>query len=130
MIFIPYVIIVAVSSGLNMLSQSLVLRTSQNIILSMMVGTTVGLVVKYNLDRIIIFKYKKPDGQKSFHTFVLYCSVSVFTTLLFWGVELFFHKFVDIPHSYIVGGFLGLALGNTAKYFLDKKFVFKRQEVL
>jgi putative flippase GtrA len=90
----------------------------------MISGTLVGLVVKYLLDKKYIFLFKTKsllqDGQK----FILYASMGVFTTCMFWGVEMAFdYTFKTIPMRYI-GAVIGLSIGYWMKYQLDKRFVF------
>ena len=91
---------------------------------SMISGTLVGLVVKYLLDKKYIFLFKTKsllqDGQK----FILYSSMGVVTTFIFWGVEMAFdYTFKTIPMRYI-GAVIGLSIGYWMKYQLDKRFVF------
>ena len=93
---------------------------------SMISGTLVGLVVKYLLDKKYIFLFKTKsllqDGQK----FILYSSMGVVTTFIFWGVEMAFdYTFKTIPMRYI-GAVIGLSIGYWMKYQLDKRFVFMK----
>jgi len=93
---------------------------------SMFLGTLVGLVVKYLLDKKYIFFFKSKnlfqDGQK----FIFYASMGVITTFIFWGVEMAFdYTFKTIPMRYI-GAVIGLSIGYWMKYQLDKRFVFRQ----
>ncbi len=98
------------------------------IYVAMAVGTLAGLVVKYILDKRYIFYHetqsKKEDAQK----FMLYSLMGVFTTFIFWGVEIGFDKVFGGATAKYVGGFIGLAIGYSIKYFLDKRFVFVTKE--
>jgi len=94
--------------------------------LSMISGTFVGLAVKYMLDKKYIFVFKSEgllqDGQK----FILYSSMGVVTTFIFWGVEMAFdYTFKTIPMRYL-GAVIGLSIGYWMKYQLDKRFVFRQ----
>jgi putative flippase GtrA len=87
-------------------------------------GTLAGLVVKYILDKKYIFGYtcrdKKEDGAK----FVLYSFMGVCTTLIFWMFEISFEYMFEFSSAKYYGATIGLSIGYTMKYFLDKKFVF------
>ncbi len=48
------------------------------------------------------------------------------TTCIFWGTETAFYL-LDFCGSQYIGGAVGLAVGYTLKYFLDKNFVFRTQ---
>lgn len=88
-------------------------------------GTMAGLVVKYVLDKRYIFAYQSTGHQDNLHKFGLYSLMGVFTTLLFWGAEMGFYYALDFKGSQYVGGALGLMVGYSVKYYLDKKYVFK-----
>ena len=49
------------------------------------------------------------------------------TTAIFWGTELAFVALGDAPWLRYVGAVLGLAVGYTAKYRLDRRFVFRER---
>jgi putative flippase GtrA len=91
----------------------------------MFIGTLAGLILKYILDKKYIFFYatetKKEDGKK----FLLYSLMGVFTTFIFWGVEIGFDYIFENEYAKYIGAIIGLSIGYVIKYFLDKKFVFK-----
>lgn len=60
------------------------------------------------------------DGKK----FILYSSMGVVTTLIFWGTELGFEFIFATKFMRYIGGIIGLTIGYTVKYHLDKRFVF------
>lgn len=92
---------------------------------AMFVGTVAGLVLKYVLDKKYIFfhtpKSKKDDGKK----FFLYSLMGVFTTFIFWGFEIGFDLAFEDESAKYLGALIGLSIGYSVKYYLDKKFVFK-----
>ena len=94
--------------------------------IAMGIGTLAGLLLKYILDKKYIFFYnpktKKDDGT----TFFLYSIMGVFTTVIFWSFEIFFDHIFQTPQAKYIGAILGLLIGYIIKYFLDKKFVFKK----
>lgn len=51
--------------------------------------------------------------------------MGVFTTAIFWGMEMFFFHVLAFEGAQYVGGALVLAIGYVVKYYLDKKYVFK-----
>ena len=94
----------------------------------MFIGTLTGLVVKFVLDKKLIFFHvvenKKDDAKK----FTLYSLMGVFTTIIFWGTEIAFDVFSQNPNAKYLGAVIGLSIGYIIKYFLDKKFVFIHKE--
>ncbi|MDE0691616.1 MAG: GtrA family protein [Gammaproteobacteria bacterium] len=89
-------------------------------------GTATGLVTKYLLDRRWIFGVRKEPLPGNAVRFAAYSTTGVLTTLLFWAVELGFAQLGDSVWLPITGACLGLSIGYTAKYHLDKRFVFAR----
>lgn len=90
----------------------------------MLIGTGIGLVVKYVLDKRYIFMFRARDAAHDTRTFGLYALMGVATTVIFWGFELGFNHVFGSDHMRYVGGVLGLAIGYVTKYYLDKRFVF------
>ena len=56
----------------------------------LLVGTVVGLVVKYVLDKRYIFKVSTENLAHDGRLFLLYSLMGVFTTVIFWGTEILF----------------------------------------
>ncbi|KAK6020917.1 hypothetical protein OSTOST_13421 [Ostertagia ostertagi] len=56
----------------------------------MIVGTGVGLIIKYTWDKRLIFSYRPASHAHDFMTFLLYAAMGVATTAIFWAVELAF----------------------------------------
>jgi putative flippase GtrA len=125
---IVYAIIALIATVANLGAQALSVRVWTglwHIEISVLVGTAVGLVLKYVLDKIYIFRFKADDALHDLQTFILYTGMGVVTTLLFWGFEFgFYQAFQDKSLRYL-GGLIGLVLGYWAKYHLDKRFVFR-----
>lgn len=87
-------------------------------------GTAVGLALKYLLDKRWIF-YDSSSGLRAHgRKFTLYGAMGVATTLVFWGTETLFWLLWGTETMRELGAVLGLALGYTAKYHLDRRFVF------
>ncbi len=93
---------------------------------AMLVGTVVGLVIKYALDKRWIF-YDTDNGVRAHgQKFMLYSTMGLATTLIFWGSEIGFELLFDHPAMKYVGAVLGLSIGYVTKYYLDRQFVFRR----
>ena len=109
------------------LSQRLVLAATTHpsrLALAVAVGTGAGLVVKYMLDKKWIFADTSRGARAHARRFGVYSLMGLFTTLLFWGMELGFWTYWKTDLMREVGAALGLAIGYVAKYHLDKRFVF------
>lgn len=97
---------------------------SYSVVLSVFIGTGVGLVVKYLLDKKYIFAYQTRNAVHDGQTFSLYTLMGVATTFIFWGFEFGFDYLFDEDWLRYTGGVIGLAIGYFIKYQLDKRFVF------
>ena len=89
-------------------------------------GTILGMILKYYLDKNFIFYYVKKDFNNK-NIFLLYIFTSIFTTIIFWAIELWFSYYVNITYSEYLGALVGLTLGYSLKYILDKHLVFNNQ---
>ena len=92
--------------------------------LSVFVGTGGGLVVKFLLDKIWIFRYQHRDLSHGIRSFMLYTVMGLATTVIFWGLEFGADAIFHSEAARFTGGAIGLAIGYVVKYRLDKKFVF------
>lgn len=111
----------------NILTQDIAIRLyagTRAILVSIMLGTIVGLVTKYVLDKQFIFKYTTTGIRQESRAFFLYTVMGVLTTAIFWGSELAFHYLFGTRELRYLGGILGLAIGYWLKYHLDKRYVF------
>lgn len=98
-----------------------------DIYVAMAAGTLTGLMTKYTLDRRWIFYYQPCNRHDNTAKFLLYSLMGVITTIIFWGTETAFFYLFEFSGSQYVGGGVGLTIGYTSKYFLDKRFVFRTQ---
>jgi putative flippase GtrA len=125
---IVYAIIALIATAANLLAQALTVRVWTGpwpIEVSVLVGTAVGLVLKYLLDKVFIFRFKAASAAHDLLTFILYTGMGVVTTLVFWGFEFAFYRAFEDKSLRYLGGLIGLGLGYWAKYHLDKRFVFR-----
>jgi putative flippase GtrA len=117
----------------NLGAQRLVLAgadpaSTQRFVLAMGVGTAVGLVVKYLLDKRWIF-YDSTTGARAQGTqFALYTAMGLVTTAVFWVTETAFWVVWGTDMAREIGAVLGLSVGYVTKYLLDRRYVFRRAE--
>lgn len=123
-----YTIFAFIATISNILSQDLTFRIYQGpfeLWLGIFVGTAIGLVVKYFLDKRYIFQYQTTSIGHGSKTFYLYTLMGVVTTVIFWGFEFAFDAIWNSMEMRYLGGVIGLAIGYYVKYQLDKRYVFK-----
>jgi putative flippase GtrA len=131
MIAIKYTVFAAISTLFNLLFQYLsflVYTDFASLYVAMFFGTLAGLVAKYILDKKFIFYHTPKDKKDDAKKFVLYSLMGVFTTIIFWGMEIAFDTLYQDPNAKYVGAVIGLSIGYIIKYFLDKKYVFINKE--
>ncbi len=127
-IALMYTIFALFATMANIGSQEVAITLYQGsfaVMLSILVGTAVGLVLKYWLDKRYIFQYQTQSIQHGSKTFTLYTIMGVVTTFIFWGFELAFEAIYGTKEMRYLGGVIGLAIGYYVKYQLDKRYVFK-----
>jgi putative flippase GtrA len=128
-IAILYAAIAVLATIANLGSQMVVIALyagPYNVQVSILVGTAVGLPIKYVLEKRHVFEFQTRDLSHDGRLFVLYTSMGVLTTLFFWAVEYLFHWAFGTDLMRYVGGAIGLSGGYYAKYRLDKRYVFVR----
>lgn len=125
-----YTILAVVATATNIGAQDIVIRAYTGpmaIIVSVIMGTGVGLVVKYILDKRYIFAFQSKNLTHDSQVFFLYSVMGVITTLIFWGFEFGFHLIFETKEMRYLGGVIGLAVGYVTKYHLDKRYVFRKE---
>ena len=125
---IKYVIFALIATAVNIGAQDIVIRNyigTFDVLISVVVGTGVGLVVKYILDKRYIFRFRARDAAHDGKTFVLYTLMGLATTVIFWGFEFGFDHIFETKEMRYLGGIIGLAIGYLTKYHLDKRYVFR-----
>jgi len=126
-IALKYLIFAVIATVLNLLSQVIMVRIYDGLFyvtLALIVGTGVGLVAKYLLDKRYIFAFYPKSKSDDAKVFMLYTITGVFTTVIFWGAAFGFDAFFGTERMRLVGGALGLFIGYFVKYQLDKRYVF------
>ena len=125
---LKYGLFAALATLANILSQDLSIRLYHgpyDLLLSIFIGTLVGLVVKYVLDKKYIFSYQLSGLLENGKKFFLYSLMGIITTLVVWGSELGFHLAFGTKSMRYLGAILGLGVGYWLKYRLDHRFVFR-----
>jgi hypothetical protein len=124
---IIYAVLALIAMATNIGAQEISVRVYHGpfpVPLSVFVGTGVGLVVKYMLDKAFIFGFRPRDKLHDAQTFVLYTVTGVVTTAIFWGFEFGFDRLFQSKDMRYLGGLIGLAIGYWTKYRLDRRYVF------
>ena len=126
-IAIMYMLFAIVSTAINIGSQMLsiwVYKGPFSVEISILVGTAMGLPLRYFLEKKYIFDFTSMNLVHDGKLFVFYSAMGVITTLIFWGTEYAFHLIYDTDLMRYIGGIIGLFVGFYVKYKLDKKYVF------
>ena len=129
MIATRYILFAILSTLVNLFSQFLtfaILDYEHETYIAIANGTIAGLLVKYLLDKYYIFNLNVKEYSSS-NTFVPYVLTSILTTIIFWVTELWFINYIQIPYTEYIGAIVGLSMGYTLKYFLDRDFVFNEK---
>lgn len=127
MLVLKYALFAAISIFINLAFQYLsfaLYSGTGSLYMGMFVGTLAGLVTKYVLDKKWIFYHVSERRTDDAKQFVLYSSMGVVTTFIFWGTELLFDYLAPIQGAKFIGATLGLSIGYVIKYYLDKRYVF------
>lgn len=127
-IAVSYAFFALIATAANIGAQDLFVRIYRgdfHIVASIVVGTGVGLVVKYILDKRYIFRFQARSVAHDTQTFALYSIMGLVTTVVFWGFEFGFHHLFETREMRYLGGIIGLAIGYLTKYQLDKRYVFR-----
>jgi len=130
-IAVQYTIFAAIATLMNIMAQDISTRIytqDYSLIVSVLVGTATGLIIKYLLDKKFIFKYQARNFLHDTHMFSLYVLMGTVTTLIFWGFEFTFEFIFQNKMMRYTGAIIGLAIGYLIKYRLDKRFVFVKAD--
>ena len=126
-----YAVFAVIATVANLAAQRLVLASVEGrakLTLAVLVGTAVGLVIKYLLDKRWIFFDTSKGAAMHSKKFSLYTLMGVITTAIFWGAETSFWMIWQTDFMREVGAVSGLAVGYFIKYKLDRKYVFQTTE--
>ena len=119
------------SIAANIATQAIALELYSGVFaiaLSMAAGTGTGLTLKYILDKTFIFNHRFDSSLTEAKHFILYTSMGIITTAIFWTTEALFHAAFKSDEMRYVGAILGLIAGYLIKYQLDRKYVFTQHQ--
>jgi putative flippase GtrA len=124
---VRYAAFAVIATLANLAAQRAVLAVDSSALgfaAAVVVGTGVGLVIKYVLDKRWIFFDASTGVQTHSKKFALYTAMGLITTAIFWGSETAFWLVWRTDLMRELGACLGLAVGYVVKYQLDRRFVF------
>ena len=127
--FILFIIFAIIATIANLLTQRLILSINNSIFfyfLAIFLGTLIGLLIKFFLDKRWVFFDKSFGIISQARTFSIYSSMGIFTTIIFWVVETIFWLIWKNDIMREIGALLGLSIGYLIKYKLDLRFVFNK----
>jgi putative flippase GtrA len=129
MMFVRYVVFAIIATLANLATQEAVVRSAPvaPLTLSILMGTAVGFILKYLLDKRWVFDDGYSGYRQELQKITLYGVFSVITTLVFWGFEVAFWVIWHTDFAKYAGAVLGLAIGYAAKFVLDRTFIFKER---
>ncbi|HOJ65077.1 MAG TPA: GtrA family protein [Spirochaetota bacterium] len=113
--------------GINFLNYNIYKNITYLSIIKILIATLICFNFKFIIDKNIIFNDKTRKIDKNMIKFLIYTSFSIITTITFWGTELLFKILFHTQLFEMIGAVIGLTIGYTFKFFLDKKFVFSRE---
>ena len=122
-----YTLFAMLSTAINIGSQMVSIWAYKGplyIEISILVGTAMGLPLRYFLEKRYIFAFTSRNLAHDGKLFIFYSVMGVITTLIFWSTEYAFYIIYNTDFMRYVGGVVGLAIGFYVKYQLDKKYVF------
>lgn len=117
-----YILFIFIASITNFASQIIVQLLFKNILLTIVIGTVSGLIMKYILDSRYIFQSSTNLELKNFF---LYSFFGALLTPIWWLFEYLGYLFTSSFEWGLFWGGIGLSLSYYLKYLLDKKYVFK-----
>jgi len=124
-----YTLFAAIATVANICAQIVTYEIAPlaKLTVSLVAGTAVGFLIKYVLDKHWIFFDKPASYWAEARKITLYGLFGIAMTFVFWGTELAFLAFWQTDAAKYSGAVLGLAIGYTAKYLLDRRFVFSAE---
>lgn len=88
------------------------------------VAVGITYIVKFILDKFIVFEKKEKDLKQTSKEFSLYFVFAILTTLENIGIQFILSNFFGSPM--VLSLVIALTAGYITKFFLDRKYVFKK----
>jgi putative flippase GtrA len=89
------------------------------------IAVGITYIVKFFLDKYIVFKKKGSQLKETSIEFVKYFLFAVLTTIENIGIQFILTNFLGSPLE--ISFVIALSIGYITKFFLDKKYVFNRE---
>lgn len=90
-------------------------------------GVGVSYIVKFILDKFIVFEKKDTNLKQTSKEFIKYFLFAIVTTAINIGGQYLLYKVFS--WEYLVAAIIPLAIGYIVKFLLDRKYVFPSGEV-
>lgn len=122
-----YIFFALIAIITNIITQDIILSLYNgkfDIWIAIIIGTTIGLITKYILDKNYIFNIKKTSNKYATSLFIPYTATGILTTAVFWSMEFGFYYMFGTKEMQYLGAIIGLSIGYIIKYHLDKHYVF------
>ena len=126
-IILRYTLFAVIATLANLITQRFVLgfgETNRLFLVAIAGGTLVGLAIKYVCDKRWIFYDFSSGLEAHSRKFVLYTTMGVATTAIFWGTETVFWMVWKTDLMREFGAIIGLGIGYVVKFNLDRRYVF------
>ncbi len=88
------------------------------------VAVGITYIIKFFLDKFIVFKKTEKELKETSIEFLKYFGFAILTTIENIGIQFLLTNFVNSPLE--ISFIIALSIGYFTKFFLDRKFVFKK----
>ncbi|WP_179378341.1 GtrA family protein [Jannaschia marina] len=128
---VRYAVSAIVSVIANLLAQEATVTAAPDahLMVSIVVGTIIGFLIKYVVDKIWTFRERYTTAYGEAQRITMSGLFSVLTTLIFWAFELGFHAVWQTDFAKYLGAVIGLSIGYVLKFWLDRRHVFRESTV-
>ncbi|MBY9007073.1 MAG: GtrA family protein [Candidatus Lokiarchaeota archaeon] len=91
------------------------------------VAVGITYIIKYFLDKFIVFKKKTVELKETSIEFLKYFGFAILTTIENIGIQFILTNFFNTPLEFSL--VIALTIGYITKFFLDRKYVFIGEEL-
>ncbi len=107
--------------------QSFYCPNDGRVLVGSVLGVGVSYIVKFILDKFIVFEKKSTDLKQTSKEFIKYFLFAIFTTVINIGGQYLLYKI--FLWEYLTAAIIPLAVGYIVKFLLDRKYVFPEKDV-
>lgn len=90
------------------------------------VAVGVTYVVKFALDKFVVFQKRQVDVRETSKEFSLYFGFAILTTVENLAIQFIMSNFFNSP--LLISILVALTIGYITKFFLDRKYVFQKED--